>query len=113
MIDINRLPLKGKDGLIDFLATIPEIRKAKGIRYKSVTLLALSTCACLSGALSYEDIARWAKSLSRDVLRLFECRQGKAPDESTIRRFLQKQDADMIDLKVGKWLVGLGLAAGS
>ncbi|MFH0798555.1 MAG: ISAs1 family transposase [Pseudomonadota bacterium] len=108
MIDINRLPLKGEGGLIDFLATIPEARKARGIRYKSVTLLALSVCACLSGALSYEDIARWAKSLSSDILRLFGCRQGKAPNEATLRRFLQKQDADAIDLKAGQWLAGIG-----
>lgn len=105
MIDVNKLPLKGKGGLIDLLETFVDPRKRRGIRYSSVALLALALCACISGVKSYDGMIDFAQSLSPDALRLLGFRRGRPPSESALRRFLQRLDPEEIDRKVGDWFL--------
>lgn len=105
VIDVNQLPLKGKGGLIDLLATIMDPRKKRGVRYSSVAMLALALCACLSGVRSYDGIGDYAKSLPPDALRALGFPRGKPPSESALRRFLQRLDAEELDLKIGDWFL--------
>lgn len=62
MIDLNRVELKGEDGLIEVLSRIKDHRKRRGICHQQVTILALAILAMLSGARSFLVIAEWAKS---------------------------------------------------
>ena len=105
MIDVNQLPLKGHGGLIDFLATIVDPRKKRGVRYSSVALLALALCACISGVKSYDGMWDWAGSLSSEALRVLGFRRGRPPSESALRRFLQRLNPEEIDRKVGDWFL--------
>lgn len=105
MIDVNQLPLKGQGGLIDFLATIVDPRKKRGVRYQSVALLALAVCACISGVRSYDGMRDWAESLSNEALRALGFRRGRPPSESALRRFLQRLDPEEMDRKVGDWFL--------
>lgn len=106
-VDVNRLPLEGKGGLIEVLREIMDPRKPRGIRHPIESVLALSVMATLSGMQSFEAIAEWAKDLPKDLLRRLRCWCHQAPSEPTFRRVLQSVDADEIDAKVGKWLAGL------
>ncbi len=112
MLDVNRLPLEGEGGLIETLRTLTDPRKRRGVRHPLVTVVAISVCAALSGARSFKAIAEWAKDLSRDVLRRLGSNRWTAPSEPTIRRVLQKLDADRLDAEIGPWLLQHGKVAG-
>jgi hypothetical protein len=104
IMDINRLPLQGKGGLIDLLKTLVDPRKPRGVRHPVVTIVAIAVCAALSGARSFCAIAEWAQSLNRDTLRQLGSQRRTPPSEPTIRRVLQRLDADRADGEIGRWL---------
>jgi hypothetical protein len=104
MLDVNRLPLEGEGGLIELLRTVVDPRKPRGVRHPVVTVVAIAVCAALSGARGFNAIAEWAKDLSRDTLRRLGSRRWTPPSEPTIRRVLQRLDADSLDAQLGPWL---------
>jgi hypothetical protein len=105
MLDVNRLPLEGEGGLIEMLRTLVDPRKRRGVRHPLVTVVAISVCAALSGARSFKAIAEWAKDLNRDTLRRLGSQRWRPPSEPTVRRVLQKLDADRLDEEIGRWLL--------
>jgi hypothetical protein len=111
VIDVNRLPLEGKDGLIDVLRTVVDPRKRRGIRHPLICILAIATCACLSGARSFEAIAEWAAELSRDALKRLGSKRGRAPSEKCFRMTLQRLDPSQFDEKICSWLARLKVFA--
>ena len=104
LVDVNKLPLDGKGGLVEVLREITDPRQRRGIRHPVASVLALSVMAALSGMRSYEGIAEWARDLPKDLLRRLGCWCHRAPSEPTFRRVLQSVDAGEIDRKVGAWL---------
>lgn len=111
MIDINRLPIEGEDGLIDLLKTVVDPRKRRGVRHPLICILSIATCACLAGARSFEAIAQWAGELSRDALKRLKCRRSRPPSEKCIRLTLQRLNAAEFDAKLGAWLLRHNLLA--
>src|SRR6516162_4166751 len=105
MLDVDRLPLGGEGGLIELLRTVVDPRQRRGVRHPVVTVVAIAVCAALSGARGFTAIAAWAKDLSRDTLRRLGSLRWTPPSEPTIRRVLQKLDADALDAKLGPWLL--------
>ena len=69
-----------------------------------LTIVAISVCAALSGARSFCAISEWAQGLSRDTLKRLGSKRWTAPSEPTIRRVLQRLDADRLDREIGQWL---------
>ena len=104
VVDVNKLPLDGKGGLIEMLREVTDPRSRRGIRYPLESVLALAVMATLSGMRSYESIAEWAADLPKELLRSLRCWCWRAPSEPTFRRVLQKMDAEEIDRRVGAWL---------
>lgn len=105
MIDINQLPLQEHGGLIDLLKTVVDPRKPRGVRHPVITVVAIAICAALTGARSFTAIAEWAETLGPEALRKLGSKRSQPPSEPTIRRVLQRLDADMLDSKIGSWLV--------
>ncbi len=105
MIDINQLPLEGQGSLMDLLKTMIDPRKPRGVRHPVATVVAIAICAALSGARSFTAIAQWAGTLSRDTLHKLDSKRPKPPSEPTIRRVLQRLDADRMDATIGSWLL--------
>jgi len=112
VIDVNRLPVEGEDGLIDVLRAVLDPRKRRGIRHPLVCILAIAVCACLSGARSFEAIAEWASELSRDALKRLGSKRGKAPSEKCFRITLQRLDAAGFDAVICSWLARRKVFAG-
>jgi hypothetical protein len=104
MIDVNRLPLEGEDGLMDVLKTVADPRKRRGVRHPLAGILAMATGACLAGARSYEAIAQWAKELSPEALKRLGGKRAQAPSEKCFRLTLQGVNAPDLDAKIGSWL---------
>lgn len=108
-VQVNSLNIDQSGGLLDCLRTIPDPRKARGIRHRILSVLATAICATLSGAKSVTAMAEWAARASQPMLRRLQCR-GKngryvPPSEPTIRRLLHNIDAQMVDDAVGCWLM--------
>ncbi len=104
-MDVNALPVEGDGGLIDLLKTIVDPRKPRGVRHPVVTVTAIAVLAALSGARSFAAIAEWAQGLSRETLRKLGSKRWRPPSEPTIRRVLQRLNADDVDAKTGAWIM--------
>jgi predicted transposase YbfD/YdcC len=105
--DVSKLPVEGKSGLIAMLRTVEDPRRRQGQLHSNTSVLAISTCAMLSGARNFSAISQWAEELSPKQLQRLRCRQKKPPSLSTIQRVLRGTDANEFDQKVSNWLVGL------
>jgi predicted transposase YbfD/YdcC len=91
------------DDVLAVLASVNDPRERRGVRHGCAAVLGVAVCAVLAGAKSYLAIAEWAHDLTptvRDRLGLGR----RAPSESTIRRVLQRVDADQLDTAVCSWL---------
>lgn len=99
--------------LIQVLLSLPECRMRRGIRHDQTAVLALAICAVLGGARSYVAIAEWAERCDQNQLRRVGCRRDpstrhyQAPSEPTIRRILQRIDAEAVDRALTDWLRSL------
>jgi len=91
------------DDVLAVLASVVDPRSRRGVRHRCAAVLGIAVCAVLAGAKSYLAIAEWAHDLTPTV----RARLGlgrTAPSESTIRRVLQRVDAEQLDLAVCSWL---------
>lgn len=104
MIDINQLPLEDDGGLMQLLKTLLDPRKPRGVRHPVATIVAIALCAALSGARSFCAIAEWASDLSPEALRKLGAKRKNPPSEPTIRRVLQRIDAQHLDEQFSQWL---------
>jgi hypothetical protein len=103
-LEVEKLPLEGEGGLFPVLGTITDPRKARGIRHKVQSVLAIAVCATLAGARSFIAIAEWAAEQSREVLLKLGSKRGRPPSERTIRRMLHAVDAAEVDRRTGAWV---------
>lgn len=89
--------------LLGALGAVVDPRARRGVRHQCRSVLGIAVCAVLAGARSYVAIAEWAQDLTSTVrVRLGLGR--RAPCESTIRRVLQRLDAEQLDRVVCTWL---------
>jgi hypothetical protein len=103
MIDVERLPLKGKGGLVEVLEEMADFRKPRGVRFPLWSILAIAACATLSGAKNFAAIAQWGKEVPREVLLRLGCRRKKPPSEKTYRRVLNRFGVEQFEEKIGQW----------
>jgi len=73
------------------------------VRPRLAVILGLAVCAVLAGARSFTAIAEWAADADEQTLARLGV-TGAAPCESTIRRVLQRLDADAFDDLAGCWV---------
>lgn len=110
LIDLNTVSIHTKGGLLEYLASITDPRKPRGIRHSQISVLAVAVCALLSGAKSFIAIGEWAANLSQEMLKRLGCRYCERkrkyipPSEPTLRRALQSVNADQADQLIGEWL---------
>jgi len=103
MIDVERLPLRGKGSLVEEFEALPEFRKARGKRFELWSILAIAACATLSGARSFVAMAQWASEVPRDILLRLGCRRKKPPSEKTYRRVVNAIGSERFERTVGEW----------
>ncbi len=93
----------GRGGqLLDLLATVPDPRDPRGVRYRLSGMLAVAVTAVLAGARSFTAIGEWAADLSSQQLSGLGL--GCAPEESTLRKLFARLGADALDRVLGAWL---------
>jgi len=112
-MDIRKLPIEGKGGLIGVLKTVSDSRQTQGRRHSNTSVLAVATCGMLSGARSFSAIAQWSKGLSLKQRERLRCQRGKLPSQSTIARVLQQTEPQEFDEKISNWLFSVCSSNGS
>ena len=105
VVDISKLPIDGKNGLIQTLKQVKDPRRRQGRVHTNTSVLAIAACAMLSGARGFKGIAEWSSKLTPAQLNRLRCRKNTPPSESTIQRVLRKTNAQEFDDKVCNWLV--------
>ncbi|MCS5695710.1 transposase family protein [Desulfofundulus thermocisternus] len=65
MVDLNKVAIETKGGLLDYLALVKDPRKRRGIRHAQISILAIAICALLSGAKSFIAIGEWHPAYRR------------------------------------------------
>jgi hypothetical protein len=97
-------------GLLDRLGELADPRDRRGVRHSFVSLLAIAMAAVGSGARSWTEIGEFARELTGEQLARLGARSSPytgrytPPDEATIRRALQRVNAQALDRLVGGWL---------
>ena len=91
--------------LLELLATVPDPRDPRGVRYPLAGVLAVAVTAVLAGARSFAAIGEWSADLPREHLtRIGLGSSASSPDESTLRKLFARLDADRLDRVLGAWL---------
>ena len=91
--------------LLTALAQLTDPRDPRGVRHGFTAILGIAVCAVLTGARSFVAISEWSADLPVKVrVRLGIGR--RCPCETTIRRVLQRVDAERFDEVVSGWLAG-------
>jgi predicted transposase YbfD/YdcC len=96
--------------LSDHLALIPDPRKRRGIRHRLLPILLIAAAAVCAGARSFTAIGEWATDAPQHILARLATRRDPrldrfvAPGESTLRRILQRVDAEAVDAAICAWL---------
>jgi hypothetical protein len=80
-------------------------RRKQGKRHPLETVLSIAVCAVLCGCRGYRAIGAWSQSLSGEELVRFGSSRGTPPSEPTLRRLIQRIDADKFDKDIGQWLL--------
>lgn len=101
IIDVAKLPL---DDLVEHMRQIPRVRTQPGQWYPEARLLALTTCALLSGVTGYRAVARYAKTIEPHHLKRLGIKRDRTPSVWVIWRLLKRVDADLFDRHVTEWL---------
>lgn len=90
-------------GLLEVLAAVADPRARRGRRHEVGAVLSIAVGAVLAGARTYVAIAEWGQDLTVTARVRLGLRR-HPPSESTIRRVLQRMDAEALDQVVCAWL---------
>ncbi|MDQ2755222.1 MAG: ISAs1 family transposase [Actinomycetota bacterium] len=91
--------------LLELLATVPDPRDPRGVRYPLVGILAAAVTAVMGGARSFAAIEEWAEDLPVGHRTRIGLGAGCAsPDESTLRKLFARLDPDHLDRALGAWV---------
>ena len=93
---------KAPAALLAALQQVPDPRKPRGLRHGLPVILSIAVCAVIAGARSFVAIAEWAAQASPAAVAKLGV-TGEVPSESTIRRTINKIDANGLDVVVGAW----------
>jgi hypothetical protein len=117
VVSVEDEAITGPGGLLERLAVLTDPRKRRGVRHTFVSLVAITVAALVSGARSFTAIGEFARELSAAQLARLGARPSPytgritPPDETTLRRVLQRLDPEELDRLVSAWLAELPSAS--
>jgi hypothetical protein len=89
--------------LLEVLATLPEVRRAKGLRHPLGAMLALACAAMLCGARTYSAIAEWGRNYDPELVRALGITHTPTPCATTFWLVLQRLDRAKVEAVLGAW----------
>jgi hypothetical protein len=106
-----KLSERDADALHKALLTIPDCRMPRGIRHNKLCILSIAICSAICGATTFEAMADWGQACPQKMRKRLRCRKNpktglyEAPSEPSIRRFLQRVDAEAVDAATSAWVL--------
>ena len=94
---------------LDVLASVPDPRDRRGLRYPLAGLLAVAILATAAGMRGYAGFATWAATAPTEVLARLGIRS-RRPSEKTFRSVLSRLDPTDLDRRLGGYFTGLAAA---
>jgi predicted transposase YbfD/YdcC len=89
--------------LWDFLGAIPDPRASSGRRFPLQSILGIVIAGTMAGRNSIRSIARWAKSLKEEELKMIGINRKTAPTQTTIHEVLVRLDEKEIENAFSAW----------
>ena len=94
--------------LWEYLGTVPDHRKPKGVRFELRSILAIALAAVLAGRKNLKAIARWAARLSeedsRQLLREFGIEREAAPCHATFHYVFKGLKVKALERALSAWV---------
>ena len=92
-----------KFSLWDFLGAIPDPRATTGRRFSLQSVLGVIIAGTLAGRNSIRSIARWAKSLREEELKLLGIKRKTAPSQTAMHEILVRLDEEAVEEAFSAW----------
>jgi predicted transposase YbfD/YdcC len=89
--------------LADYLAEIPDVRKARGTRHRLPAVLLLACVAMLCGARSQAAIAAWAANYGEPWRHRLGLTHRRGPSQATLSRLFGLIDPVELERHLGRW----------
>ena len=89
--------------LWDFLGAIPDPRAASGRRYSLQSIFGVIIAGTLAGRNSIRSVARWAKSLKEEELKLLGISRKTAPSQTAMHELLVRVDEKSVEEAFSAW----------
>ena len=93
-----------RPGLLELFEQVADPRARRGVRHAFAGLLAGALTAVLAGARSFTAIGEWVTDADAAVLACLGVVGTRRPCEATIRRALNRVDAQQLDVVLGAWM---------
>jgi hypothetical protein len=94
--------------LLDYLATIPDYRRAEGRRFRLDHLLTMVILGLMSGRNGYRELCTFIKGNAQEFREIFGYSPSKAmPSHVTIRHVLQHVDYNLLITAFHQWMRSL------
>ncbi len=91
--------------LIDYLAEVPDFRRAEGKRYPLPSLLVMIIMAIMSRCYGYREIARFLKANQSALIEQFQLKRKQMPSHVTIRTVLMNLDFKSLNAVFRQWVI--------
>lgn len=98
--------------LLEVLASVPDPRDPRGLRYPMGLLLAIAVLATAAGMRGFAGFATWARTAPADLLVDLGLTKSYRPSDKTFRRVLALIDPADLDRRLGGYFTVVALAAG-
>ena len=92
-----------KFSLWDLLGAIPDPRAASGHRFSLESIFGVIIAGMLAGRNSIRSIARWAKSLTEEELKLFGINRKTAPSQTAMHELFVRLDEKSVEEAFSAW----------
>jgi len=92
--------------LLDVIATIPDMRQARGKRHPLPGVLALACVAMLCGAKSYTAVAEWGHTYGEadpGLVRALGLSRHGPPSVATVHRLFRRLAVGTLEAALGRW----------
>lgn len=89
--------------MIEYIAMVPDPRKARGKRHPLVAMLALAVAATLCGYRSYGAIAEWGRSYGEAISRALGFTREQTPCAATFYHLFRRVDRVALERCLGQW----------
>src|SRR5436305_14377741 len=89
--------------LLAVLATIPEVRRARGLRHPLGAVLATACAAMLCSARTYSAIAEWGRNYDPELVRALGITHDPPPCAATFYLVLRRLDRAKVEAVLAAW----------